>query len=136
MVLGNWRLIQNSLVSWLHFASLSLWLFVIYGENDLIIHNLRGDEMYLECIKGVVLKIFPNSSGRYKRSYCFVELVEEFVWVESYDKWRVNAFGELRLQWRHKYSNSPSMTSQNNLSLRFLINTVTLLLLIFRRVSR
>ena len=55
-------------------------------------------------------------------------------------KWRVTVSGELMFLENYgncDVTNTVSlMTSQNNSSLRFLINTVTFLLLIFRRVSR
>ena len=62
---------------------------------------------------------------------------QDLKWSSS--KWTVPVsgeyvFGELG-NWSHNYNNSPVMTSQNNFSLRFLINILTLLLLIFRRVS-
>ena len=59
----------------------------------------------------------------------------------SSSKWRVTVSGEL--MFLESYGNCDVtitvtlfMTLQNNFSLRFLINTLTLLLLIFRRVSR
>ena len=66
-----------------------------------------------------------------KCAYYYLTIILEFVKVGSYGEQRVNVFGELRYLWRHKYSNSPFTTSKDNFLLRFLINIVTFLLIIF-----
>ena len=60
--------------------------------------------------------------------------------IRSSFKWRVTVSGELMFLESYGYCDVKNtvtafMTARNNFSLRFLINIVTLLLLIFRRVS-